>query len=143
MKIYLKSLILSLGIFIFHFFCLYIVLLRRGSDYLILTEPGKSGSFSFVGMMIYSFIIAFWVYYLLSFVYVMITRSMSNHYSKLGIGLILMICGYLLYRTGDLIDGDFISRFQFSSLLIFLLSAPLLILMETLLSKKAPNRVER
>lgn len=65
---------------------------------------------------------AYWAYYIICFIYLITTKGFSIKLKYI-ISIALMLISYLMYRGGDIIDGDFISRFQFGPLVGFLLSS--------------------
>lgn len=86
------------------------------------------------GAILYIFIMAYWVYYSICLIYLILTKGIKNK-SKYLLSFLLMIIGYLMYRGGDIIDGDFIKRFQPGPLVGFLLSSIVLVLIDNNIGK--------
>jgi hypothetical protein len=47
-----------------------------------------------------------------------------------------MVIGYIMYRGGDIIDSDFVKRFQIGSFISFLLSSIIIVITDLLLERK-------
>jgi hypothetical protein len=121
---------LSVFIFVFHFACLYVILLIRGGEPSVFYERSTKEGFSIVGLMIYASVIAYWAYFVISFIYVMIIRNNRTLLFSLIIAFLLMTIAYTLFRAGDIIDGDFIKNFDILHLAVIILSAPIMVLAE-------------
>ncbi len=127
MNRFLKALLISLSLYISHILLIMIV----GNFY---REQG-SINYGIIGSAVYIFIVAFWAYYLLTLIYLLISHSMI-FWNKLIVALIILLIGYTASRTGDIIDGDFIERFRVVPFLLFVLSSILIVLFDNLFHDK-------
>lgn len=127
MNKFLKSLILSVCLYIIH-----ILILSTFSLY----ENSNEG-YGIIASAIYIFIVAFWAYYLLVLIYVFSTKFLKNKMQKIIMALLLMGIGYLLSRGGDIIDGDFIKNYNWKILLGFILSSFLIVLLDNTIGRKS------
>ncbi len=131
MNKFLKALIISVALFCSHILLMYILVNFVNSESL-----AKSHFKGVLGAAIYILIMAFWIYYLLSLVYLMITKSRKKIVYKFSIAVLLMVIGYIMYRGGDIIDGDFVKRFQIGPLFSFLLSSIIIVFTDLLIERK-------
>jgi hypothetical protein len=128
MNKFLKALIIGLIIFLVHFFVFAIM------EYLKYTNFGFYG---LLGGVIYGFIFGFWAYYVLTIAYLYLTKTILATTMKFIYALLIVIIGYFMSRTGDIIDGDFVRKFDFFLLLTFLLSSILLVVLDRLFSVRS------
>ncbi len=128
MNKFLKALIISLMVFLSQVIVSFTYYYLEHSDF---------GFYGLFGWLIYYFIFGFWAYYILTLAYLYITKSIKNISMKLVCALIIVSIGYFMSRTGDIIDGDFVRKFDFFLLLIFLLSSVLLVALDRLFSVRS------
>lgn len=115
-----------LGIILFVFQMLYIFLWSLYKSFFDLITALKST----FGVGIYTIMYAFWAYFLFSYIFIIATMRMKNYWSKFPIAIAIMIVSYFLFRAGDIIDGDFIRKFNLTPLVGFLLTAPIMVLFD-------------
>ena len=111
----LKSLVLSLIIFLANNFLLYVAQLI----------VGRINDFNyFPYYLIYIFFYFFIIYYVLILSYGLIRMKTSTRNYLIAVGI--SVAGYFLYRFGDILDGDFSSKFSSVIFLIFPITGILL-----------------
>jgi hypothetical protein len=99
-------------------------------------QHNNFGFYGLLGGIIYGFVFGFWAYYILTLAYLYITKFTATTLMKLVYALVIVTIGYFIARTGDIIDGDFVRKFDFLLLLTFLLSSPLLVLLDRFFSSR-------
>lgn len=125
MNKFLKALIISLIIFVTHLITFFARSYFKHSNF---------GYYGLWGEAALAFIFGFWAYYILSLTYLYVTKSKSSSVTKLIYAFVVVVIGYFVARISDIIDGDFISRFDFFLLLICLISSILLVALDKLFS---------
>ena len=129
LKILLKSLFLATITFVIH--------MVIGTILSFIVPPSQAYiSYGVIGSIIYIFVFAFWAYIAFSFLYLLLAERTKNVTTRYIISFILMIIAYVLYRTGDIIDGDFMQRFKFFPFLVFLLTGPMMVLIASIIDNK-------
>lgn len=126
MKVSIKSSILGVIIFITHLAYYTLLGYLRGFNY------SYNG---FLGSMVYGFIFTFWIYWLLSYIYIYITKNNYIRITKYVKALAISFTGYLISRVPDMIDSRFIEKFTWREFLIFLLFVPLLVEIDRFLKR--------
>ena len=122
----IRSLIIATIVFVIHMVVGTIISL-------LLPSNDTSMSYGTIGSIIYVFFVAFWAYVAISFLYLLFTKNKHSIFGRLVISFFVMIIAYLLFRLGDIIDGDFYNRFELVPLVIFLLTGPLFLIIESFL----------
>ncbi|MEQ9404462.1 MAG: hypothetical protein RIM99_12790 [Cyclobacteriaceae bacterium] len=125
MKKIKKVFLMGLSLFLFHLIYIFLWSLYESSFNL------SNSLASTFGVGVYMIFYALWAYLLFSFIYVVITRKwIKALHGKIILALALMMISYVLFRTGDIIDGDFIKNFTMPPLLGFVLSAPFMVVVD-------------
>jgi len=93
------------------------------------------GYYGLVGGLLYGLIVAFWVYWLLCYMYMRIINRNDSKNIKYMKALGIVLIGYLCSRVPDMIDGDFISEFKWWAYIIILLLIPIFVEFEILLNR--------
>jgi len=107
---------------------------------LFLIVGDGSGYYSFWGAIIYGAVFAFWAFWLLSYIYIYITKNDSLRQAKYLKASVIVSVGYFVSRVSDIIDGHFFVKFNLYFCLMFILFVPLLVEIEILLNRnKAKN----
>jgi hypothetical protein len=70
-------------------------------------------------------------------IYLFLTRNKKKNIFKILISQILMVVAYLVYRIGDIIDGDFLSRFESLIFGGFLLTGILVFVVDKFIFRKS------
>jgi hypothetical protein len=127
MSLFLKALIGATVLYFIHVFFLWIFANFEG---------GRSSYVENIfGAAIYIFIIAFWVYYLVALAYFAVGSQIESRKGKIVLSLFLLLIGYFLSRGGDIIDGDFWTKFRISVFIAMLLSSLSLVYTDQALDK--------
>jgi len=100
-----KSFLISFTLYILHFLFYYVL-----SAY---TFKEVLGGFIYLAMY-------FWVYFFIVYLYVLVSSKIKSKNNRACIILVFTAIGYLLSRTGDIIDGDFFSNFEIVNSFIFM-----------------------
>jgi hypothetical protein len=139
MKVLKQSFKLSILVFIVHI-ATFIVF------GMIIDEKGNGGiRYGIAGSIYYLILVAYWAYYFFCFIYLLLTRNTNKNLFRILISQILMIVAYLVYRIGDIIDGDFLNNFELLFFLAFLLTGFLIFVIDKFVLRKkskVPNRVD-
>lgn len=129
MAIFKRLLFLSSSLFVFHIIYVFIWSLYKSSFDVTISI------YSAFGIGVYIIVYSFWAYFLFSFIFIFFSKRTSNFYWKIIVSVILMIAAYTLSRTGDIIDGDFFHKFDFSPFIAFMLSSIILLVADNLFLK--------
>lgn len=122
MKILKKTIFLAFIMFFFHMAYVFVWSLFRASfDF-------KHAFQSTFGIGLYAIVYASWAYLLSSFIFTIVANRTARPGNRLVIAVAMMIALYLLFRAGDIIDGDFVKTFSFISFLGFMLTIPVIML---------------
>lgn len=130
-----KIIVFSLAMSISHSIILFIV------GQFIKTESA-SIQYGPISSLVYLFIFGYWAYVVASVAYLSLGKKYKSTLPKLILSIFLMLVGYLLSRTGDIIDGDFIHNFNLDILIFFIALSPSFILVERLLKKNFTRHYE-
>jgi hypothetical protein len=124
MNRFLKVFLISFSLYITHILATILV----GFFY---QEEGAL-NYGILGAAFYILIVAFWAYYILILVYLLISndRSIPN---KMLVSIVIMLIGYLISRGGDIIDGDFKRKFNLIIFVGFIASAFLIVWFDQLI----------
>lgn len=99
---------------------------------------GNGGiQYGIAGSIFYMILVAYWAYYLFCLIYLFLTRNKKKNIFKILISQILMVVAYLVYRIGDIIDGDFLSRFESLIFGGFLLTGILVFVVDKFIFRKS------
>lgn len=126
MNLFIRTLFISLAVFLFHMLAIF--LLDSGGS--------EAGYYSGLGAVIFYFFFGYWGYFILSAIYIYISKKDSQRKAKCLKAFIIILMGYLLFRIPDIIDNDFFQKFDFRVFFLFLISIPILVELEYLLRKK-------
>jgi len=101
------------------------------------SEPFGSFQYGFLGSVVYVFLVAFWVYFILVAFYCFITKAMNlQFFGRVITAGTIVVIGYLASRGGDIVDGDFFKKFRPLIFFTFLLSSVVIIYVDNLLERK-------
>lgn len=130
MKKYKKTILLGLSLFLFHLIYVLIWSLIKSSF-----DIANSLN-SVLGIGVYMVFYALWAYFLFSFIFLQLSSHlMTSFLEKMTLSLIIITISYFLFRIGDIVDGDFLKNFQLLSFLAFILTAPVILLIDYILPK--------
>jgi hypothetical protein len=114
-----RSFLLALVIFSIH------VLLSL-FNYLI---TGESGYYGFLGGVVYAFIFAFWIYLVLSGIYIYISRNDLNRITRYYKAICIVLVGFIVSIVPSISEYQFFQKFDWNRFYIFL-NVPLLVEIE-------------
>lgn len=113
-----KSALTALLLFVVHSIVGGLIFMFRNED---------NGLYGFWGGVIFGFIFGFWLYWLLCYIYLRLSGIGITKQKKYYRASMILGFGYLISRTGDILDNDFFNNFSFYILLLFLATIPLLV----------------
>jgi hypothetical protein len=96
----------------------------------------------FLGSVIAGFIFIFWIYALLSYIYIRRIKGEKNRSIKYFQASFIVFIGYIISRIPDIIGSHFFEKFNWNSLLVYFIFIPLLVEMEIFLKELMPSRVD-
>ncbi|NQZ78125.1 MAG: hypothetical protein HRT61_18770 [Ekhidna sp.] len=128
MRFFFKVLVLSILMLVIHLAISLAIAYVIGDDY--------GGYYGLMGGIIYYFAFGYWGYFVLSSIYCFATKNVVKRESKYLTSLIVCIIGYFFSRIPDLIDDDFFNNFSWKAFIVFLLLIPILVEIESLITKK-------
>lgn len=131
MRNLLQSFILSLALFTIDVLSRFVNSIFQSNDF---------GYYGFWGGVIYGLVFGLWVYWLLSYIYVSITKNDIYRKTKYLKSSVIVFIGYIASRVPDIIDAHFIEKFKLPGILVFILFVPLLVEMETFLRRLKSQR---
>jgi hypothetical protein len=120
-----------LGSVVFGFQMLYMFFWSLHKSFDLITA--LKSTFSIV---VYTLVYASWAYFLFSYIFIVATKRTKEYRKKVLIAGLLMIISYFLFRGGDIIDGDFLRKFDILFLIGFLLTAPVMVFSDNILVSK-------
>lgn len=126
MKTVIRSIIIGFIIFIVHMLYYELWGFIRGYR---LAHNG------FLGSVIVGLIFIFWIYALLSYIYIRNTKGDKYRKIKYFKASIIVFIGYLISRIPDIIGTHFFVKFNWQSFLVYFIFIPLLVEMEIFLTK--------
>jgi preprotein translocase subunit SecG len=126
-----KALIISGFIFGLHIILSFIYYYLQFNDF---------GYFGLVGGIFFAIIVGYWAYYAAVLIYLYINNNSKQIGLRLVNSIIIVSCGYIMYRFGDIIDGDFLDKFDPVLFTVFILSSILLVYLDKFIDRKMVNK---
>ncbi len=126
-KLLLIAFIVAIAVFLLH--NLFIA-------YLLFLVTGEEGYYGFWGGVVFGLIFGLWAYFLLSIIHAAIIQTVKSRLHKVVVAIVILAVGYLFARMGDIIDGDFIEKFDLWTLCVFIITVPVLVLLPDYLDKR-------
>ena len=127
MKKLLRSLILGMAIFLSH-----IVL---GFLYVWITDSQYEGYYGLLGGLIFYLVFGYWVYWLISYIYIYVTKHDNYRKTRYSKAVVIVLLGYFISRVPDIIDGHFFKHFEWQGFLVFFIFPPLLVEIDMFIRK--------